>query len=97
MAALSGRETCLSQSQPLDHINTFNWLRKRAKRGSWAEVRQGKRGMEQGEHRCVCVCVLGEVSKHVIFPLNSREQPLTTLFFHPFPFFYRRLTHHSYV
>lgn len=33
MAGFSGREMCLSQSQPLDHINTFNLLRERERRG----------------------------------------------------------------
>lgn len=49
MAGFSGREMCLSQSQPLDHINTFDLVGEREK--LWAGVdwetgkgRDGNRG-----------------------------------------------------
>lgn len=41
MAGFSGSEMCLSQSQPLDQINTFDLLRKRKRGGGLDWEREG--------------------------------------------------------
>lgn len=41
MAGFSGREMCLSQSQPLDHINTFDLAEEEGGRG-WGGGETGK-------------------------------------------------------
>lgn len=38
MACVSGREMCLSQSQPLDHRNTFDLFRNRDRKLGGGEV-----------------------------------------------------------
>jgi len=85
MVGFSGSEMCLWHSQPLDHINTSEWLRKRERErengGRWWDAWLRKRGMGREARSLVfeCASLAFDINSHINILTASHLCPLILL------------------